>query len=416
MELLLLQLVALLRPLASIDWAAAIFEIVGVGLFGLLVAALLADSAVRKSLIFSAVDAAILSFSVWCLAIYVIYFHAARIGEVAKLVIPLLSYIVVKNVVRDRSEYETLLRWMLVGFSIPIVISTVLIATGHGLDSILYWTKEPRWRGAYEGSHTLGHSMTLFLIILVLYIEFPKFSGLIDVQKRSIPEKLVLGVLAGAALYCLYMSQVRTAIVGLIIFLGMYFFFTKRKVFVIGALGLVILAVSTLPYWFSTLLPEYAMREEGIKVTTMELGSGRPTMWLNDLKVFANAPIDQELAGVGIGNRGEHRGPLKRVDYVIYGHSDWLELLTQTGIMGVLLFSWIQISLLRKIMRVKEPEKYMFLAIFSSVNFMMLISNSYAWRIQVGQIYYMVLAYIEIQQLHFAETSEAVSLSEKQSL
>ena len=67
-------------------------------------------------------------------------------------------------------------------------------------------------------------------------------------------------------------------------------------------------------------------------------------------------------------------------------------------------------------MRVKEPEKYMFLAIFSSVNFMMLISNSYAWRIQVGQIYYMVLAYIEIQQLHFAETSEAVSLSEKQSL
>lgn len=127
MELFLLKLVGLFRPLASLSYAATFFEIAGIALFGLLVVALLANSAMRKSLRFSSVDAAIVTFTLWCIAIYVIYFEAARISDVAKLVIPLLSFIVVKHVLHERSGYE------------------------YGLDSIYYWTKLPRWRGAYEG-------------------------------------------------------------------------------------------------------------------------------------------------------------------------------------------------------------------------------------------------------------------------
>jgi hypothetical protein len=38
----------------------------------------------------------------------------------------------------------------------------------------------------------------------------------------------------------------------------------------------------------------------------------------------------------------------------------------------------------------------MFLAMFGAVSVMMAVSNSYVWRIQVSQLYYMVLAYIEV--------------------
>jgi hypothetical protein len=38
---------------------------------------------------------------------------------------------------------------------------------------------------------------------------------------------------------------------------------------------------------------------------------------------------------------------------------------------------------------------------------MMVVSNSYAWRIQVSQLYYMVLAYIEIQQSQTVLSTEA---------
>jgi O-antigen ligase len=405
MELFLVNLVALLRPLASLEFASVIFEIAGIVLFGLLVGAILANSAMRKALKISSVDAAISAFTLWCFAIYLIYFEVALIKEVGKLVVPLLSYIVTKNVVRDRSEYTALLRWALVGFSIPIVLSTVMIINGSGIDYVSYWTDLSRWRGAYEGSHSLGHSMTLFLMMLVLYTNIIKSAGAEGEKKRALFVNPVFGLLAMAALYCLYMSQVRTAVVGLILFSVIYLYFVNRKLLLIGGLGLGVLAILTVPFWLPALLPEFAMREKGIAVDTMELGSGRPTMWLNDLIVFANAPIDQQLAGIGIGNRGSRGGILVDADYVIYGHNDWLELLTQTGIVGVALFAWVQISIFRNILRMVGNQKYLYLAMFSAVNVMMVVSNSYAWRIQVSQLYYMALAYIEIQKPRIENSS-----------
>src|SRR5581483_1471532 len=145
MELFLLNAVALFRPLASMEFASAIFEIAGIGFFALLVGALLISSAVRKSLSFSAIDAAIITFSIWCAATYLIYFDLALIKEVAKLLIPLLGFVVVKNVIRERSEYAGLLRWALVGFAVPILLSAALIANGQGVDYVSYWTDVARW-------------------------------------------------------------------------------------------------------------------------------------------------------------------------------------------------------------------------------------------------------------------------------
>jgi O-antigen ligase len=381
MELFLVKLVALLRPLTSIEYVETLFAVLGVGLFAMLLAAVLVKAALHKSLRMSAVDGVIVAFTIWCVSISFIYYEGTQFAELAKLLIPFLSYTLVKNVIPDESDYKRLLFWIIVGFSVPTIVSAVLILTSNpaGSDGVMYWTQETRWKGAYFGSHDLGHSMTLFMITLVLYATL-RNSG--EDERRGTPrlaEYVLLGFLGIAALYCLYMSQVRSAILGLLIFATIYLYCYNKKLLMFGAIGLTVLAVVTLPFWFAKLLPEFAMRERGINVETMDLGSGRPNLWLNDILVFAERPIDAKLAGAGIGNRsgiGEAGGE-------VFGHNDWLDMLTQTGLIGLALFAILQILIFKKILRMEGKEKYAFLSLFIAVNLMMFVSNSYAWRIRL---------------------------------
>ncbi|MEX2162799.1 MAG: O-antigen ligase family protein [Sulfuricaulis sp.] len=396
MELFLLKLVALLRPLASMEYAETLFSILGVGLFALLFAAVLMKAALNKSLRLSAVDGVIVAFAVWCIAISGIYYEGTKIAEVVKLLVPVLSYTLVKNIIPDQQAYRSLLFWIIIGFAVPTLVSALLIAVSSStaLDIVNYWTQVPRWKGVYTGAHSFGHSMTLFFITLVLFFTLRKTG---ETEQHTISTHLantLFALLGIAALYGLYMSQVRTAVLGLLIFLCIFSLAVNKKVFLIGATTFVLAAIATSSYWLVAFNPELGAEGRGVEVGVINIGSGRPNLWLNDIRVFAERPIDAKLAGAGIGNRsgiGEAEGQ-------VYGHNDWLELLTQTGLIGLLLFATLQILIFKKILRMKGREKYAFIALFIAVNFMMFVSNSYVWRIQVGQLYYMMLGYIEIRQ------------------
>ena len=371
-------------------YADAFFDIAGGGLFALVVAAILSDSSVRKTLRLSAVDLLIGMFAIWCLTIYVVYYEEADFAHVVKMLIPLFSYTVVKNVVRERAQYAKLLLWMIVGFSIPVIASAGLIVAGKGVDYVSYWTGIPRWQGVYTASHNFGHSMTLFLIVLVVYVEMVREGA--ATTGFGWPKKMLLASLAGIALYCLYKSQVRSAIVGLVIFIGMYLYAYNKKLLLVGAATVTVIALVLLPYWMPVLLPDVWLIEIGRDHSLMGLGSGRPRFWIGDLKQFAALPIDQLLAGVGIGRNYQQQ------DLELMGHSDWLEILTNTGIIGFILFAALQVFMLRAILKMERRDKFIFLAMFCAVNVMMLVSNSYVWRIQVSHLYYMALAFVEVRR------------------
>ena len=400
MELVLLKLVAFLRPLGGIKYAEFAFELISILLITALGAALLVHGATRKVLRFSAIDAMILAFTIWCLTTYVVYFESASFAEVAKLLIPLLSYTIAKNVIGNERQYRALLFWIIVGFAIPTIGSAALILLGEGVQYVSYWTGVSRWEGVYIGSHNLGHSMTLLLIALVLFVEFSRREKQEGWQggRLIIPLFALLGLVA---LYCLYMSQVRTALVGIIIFTSIYLYFRNKRFLIYAIAAFAAIATTTVPFWLPALLPEVAMQQPGTELDSENLGSGRPRMWRNDLTVFASLPIDQKLAGVGIGSRfsGE-------TGQVLYGHNDWLELLTQTGIVGVGLFAMLQLLIFLAILRLPpERHRYPYLALFVAVNVMMMVSNSYAWRIQVGHLYYIILAFIELNQRQEVSTA-----------
>jgi O-antigen ligase len=243
--------------------------------------------------------------------------------------------------------------------------------------------------------------MTIFLFTLVLFFTLQSTG---DTEKHAISNRLentLFALLGIVALSGLYMSHVRTAVLGLLTFLCIFSYAVNKKVFLIGAATLVLVAIATSSYWLMAFNPEFGAEERGVEVNVMDLGSGRPNLWLNDIRVFAERPIDAKLAGAGIGNRsgiGEAEGQ-------VYGHNDWLELLTQTGLIGLALFATLQILIFRKILRMEGKEKNAFLALFVAVNLMMFVSNSYVWRIQVGHLYYMILAYIEIRQTLIPKTA-----------
>lgn len=395
MDLLLLKLVAFVRPLGGIKYAEVAFELISIVLIIALGAALLMRGATRHALRFSGIDALILAFTVWCLTIFVVYFESASFAELAKLLIPLLSYTIAKNIIANERQYRALLFWIILGFTIPAIGSAALILLGEGVQYVSYWTGVSRWEGAYIGSHNLGHSMTLLLITLVLFVEFFRRERNEEQGGRqnalTIPLCAFLGLVA---LYCLYMSQVRTALVGLIIFVVMYLYFRNKKYLIYSVAVIAVVATTTVPFWLPALLPEVAMRQPGAELDSDDLGSGRPRLWRNDLTVFAALPIDQKLAGVGIGSRVS-----EKTGQVLYGHNDWLEMLTQTGIVGVALFAMLQLLIFLAILRLPpERHRYPYLALFVSVNVMMVLSNSYAWRIQVGHLYYIILAFIELNQ------------------
>ncbi len=391
MELFLLKLVALTRPVLSMRFGEEFFSLFGIGLFGILVVAVLIRAAVQQSLRMSPIDALILAFAAWSIARAVIYFDASYIGALAKLLIPLFSYIIVKNVVPDRGEYRRVIFWIIVGFSVPALVSAGLIATGSpgAIAQEMYQTGLLRWGGTYSNSHNFGHSMTLLLMTLVVYVSL---RGVHEGERHGVSpraENVLLAFLGATALYGLYMSQVRSAVLGLLVFAGLYGYLQNKKALVLGGAALAVVAVLAAPIWIPALLHEFAPDRRTGPIELMDIGSGRLVRWTNDIALYAQLPIDQQLAGIGIGTTDTPEGTWG-------GHNDWLRIISDTGMIGFVLFAWLQILILRAILRIRERERYVFLALFAAVNVMMAVSNSYVLRIQVSQLYYIMLAFIEI--------------------
>lgn len=390
MDLFLLYSSAILRPIFFIELGQAnLFDLAAVALFVSMAIALLARAAVGGRLRFSAIDFMIAAFSVWCICIALIYPDKSDPRTLAKLLIPLAAYIVTKNVLADREQYVRMLTLMVAAFVLPVGISTVLILTGHGLEEYgeNYWTGIPRWEGAYAGSHNLGHNMT-FLIMLMTVLAALRSQT--EGSRRFVWFFLALGA---AAIYCLWASQVRTAIVGLFVFAAVYLFFTNKKILIYGTIALTVAAVVSLPFVLPYLFPDLIMiKKSGGDAT--QIASGRPGFWAHNLALFAQLPIDRQLAGAGIGNRAGY--PRDQGEGFMDSHSDFLDVAIQTGVIGFVLFTVLQIVILKKIFKLDAHGRHLFLAVFAAVAVMNLASNSYVARFGLAQMFYMLLAYIDL--------------------
>ena len=394
MELFFLYLFSILRPILFVKVDIEIgglnlFELAAIFLALLLFSMLIYKMGLKQKIYVSSIDLLILLFSLWCIGTYLAYSDSANVKEVAKIIIPLWTLVIVKNVITSKEQYMKLIFIMLVGFSIPITLSVLLTIMGKGIDDISYWTNIERYRGVYSDSHNMGHNMSFFIMMVVTYLCFTTNSKYKAIKSMSLWKKLFFIVLVSFAMFLLYKCWVRTAAIGLIIFLLIYLFFYNKRLLLMGtvfslALG-IIFAPVIIPRFFSDLQMVYEGEWDADK-----LGSGRIRLWSKTLEGFWELPIDKKIAGTGIGNQIGLSG--RQLDT----HNDMLGLFEETGVIGFILYVSLQFFILKRILTLAGREKYAFLAIFVSILAMNLVSNSYISRFGMAQFYYLIMAYVDL--------------------
>jgi len=402
MELFLLYLSAFLRPLLGIDFTqgssgsetSGIYNVTTAVLTVFLGGALFMNASLRRNLRVSAIDLSMAAFAGWCVAVYFIYYERAVGREVLKLIFPLFVYFVVKNVLTDREQYRKMIWLMIAGFTVPVALSTALVLQGKGVAYVRYWTDIPRYQGAYSDVHNFSHNMLFLLMLIAVYVVVSRFNREKEQQVSGKKQNvLYLGVLGLAALYCLIMTQARTQLLGLIVFFGYTLLvYNRRALYLVSALSIVLVIVFA-PIFMKAFFWDYQKVESGVW-SEDELGAGRPKIWKNNLNIFEKMPLDRQLGGVGIGNKEGLGG----TEGITDSHNDFLDVMIQTGMVGLLLYLLMQALLLRKILQLPGKEKHVFVAMFISVAMMNISSNSYITRSAIAQLYFLTMAYVELRK------------------
>jgi O-antigen ligase len=394
----LLGLFYFLRPIMFVDvgWDVAglnLAEMFAVAGTGLVILLFMARVVLTKRLRFSAVDMCIVLFVFWCVFVYVLYLDRSRLEDLAKFTWPFVTYLAMKNLIKDDAQWYKLLRFLLVGFAIPAGLSAFLIMQGKGLDQVIYWTGLHRFQGVYVNPHNLGHSMAFALMAVTIGYAWRRDIGF-KAKRTATLWRVFIMVLVLLCLYCLYKSYVRTAMVG---FAGFGFFFLvqhNRKLLLAMLAGLVLLVGSYMAV-VSTIFFDVVETIEGER-DVERIASGRPFIWKHNLSEFGRMGLDRQLAGVGVGNRRGIFVETAVSEDIWNSHNDFLEVLIQTGIVGFVLYMLMQLFLLRAIWRVDGALGRALLAMFLAVAMMNFVSNSYVVRFGIAQMYYMVLAVAEI--------------------
>lgn len=403
MDTLLLNLFAFLRPImfthAGIRVAGlSFFELAGI-LLGLLLLAMLSYRAtVTRQLYASSVDVAIVLFSFWCVAVFFIYIDESTVEKVVNYSLPLLTFIVAKNIITEKQQFQQLLFLFIAGFAIPVAASSVLIALGGGLQYEQYWTGELRYEGVYDGAHNLGHNVTFMIMLIVIYVTLRRSNQEDGEREIGKGKRFFMGALVVLGLYCLYQSRLRTAIVGLILFTVIYLFYFNKRMLILGMTGLLALSVIFAPIVIS----RFVGTRDGEIGSANEIFSGRLENWTSNLTGYVDLPIDRKLAGNGIGNELDLAGVHHDT------HNDVLGVIADTGLVGFILYMLLQLLILRKILELEDNERHVFLALFVAVFAMNFGSNSYISRFGLAQCFYLLIAYVDLPSVAKPALSSAV--------
>lgn len=401
MGALLANLFLLLRPMLSINTGIVIagfsfFEILTMAATAMLMAAALLQMIAGKRLGVSRIEIAMIAFIFWCVGVSLIYFQDADFKILVKWTLPLLTFMIFRRIFIYKEYCFRSLKWLLIGFSVPIVLSAAMIATGKGLYGVNYWTGLSRFSGAYAIPHEMGHSMLFFIMLSVIFIFLHK-----QILGRPIKKMFLLYILLMCLLasYCILKGQVRTVLVGFSIFLCTMIYFRSKAILLIVLLlsTPVVMSSSTFQSVFHDVVDVFSGDKE-----IEDAGSGRPGIWKRNFEVFSLKTIDRKIAGVGIGNYD--RDPSWNEDVnensnIWNSHNDWFEALFELGLVGFFLLLILYVMLYYRALSLPVSQRMCFLAVLNAVVVMNFLSNSYISRFALAQLLFILLAFIDLRSL-----------------
>lgn len=331
----------------------------------------------------------------WCLVVSVIRYEVTDFRLLMKWILPFVLYVLLRKVILNPREYLLCLRAMILGFLVVVVVNSVVIFRGGGLIGISYWTGLARYYGLYQGSHEFGHNMAFIIMLIPAYfILSTVFTGRSEWKKKTWV-LLASIVLFPLAIYGLFKSGVRTAIVGVVVYsMVLLFIYSKRlfALYIISASAALVIGLSFFTLLFSDLPGLPTAADKGI-------ASGRPDIWRHNLKIFSDLDIGEKMIGIGPGNILTSREMATKFqgvdmladDEAMDSHNDFLKALMETGIVGLLAVVVFYLMLMRKALAIAGPARAVYVAIIAAVIIMNIASNSYLSRFGMGQMFAMLM-------------------------
>ena len=302
---------AILRPLSLMGrenlsiGAVEITELMGVGISYLLILPLLAR---LRQIKLDFLTIFMLTFIFYALESII---WGSEIRRTAQTILPFIVFFSVRTIITETKQVRVLLIFLVLGFLIPIAFSTYNIVLGKSIHMIEWHSKMPRFAGAFTGIHTLSYSMLFFSFLYCILHHIYRF-------KYSL-NRLIIGFLLILSAYCLYKSLTRTAMIGFLLFWFIYLWGKNKKAFFVIVALSILVGIS-----FSDKIHSIVFKKEEIDFDTAT--SGRVTLIVNNINLFLDSSLTQQLFGRGLGH--DHRFPF---------HNDYIALLMNLGVVGLLL-------------------------------------------------------------------------------
>ena len=368
---LVLIIFAILRPLSLMGrenlaiGVVEITELMGVGISYLLILPLL--TRLRKIKL-DFLTLFILAFIFYSLESLI---WGSEIRRTAQTVLPFIVFFAVRTIITESKQVKFLLICLVLGFLIPITYSTFNIVLGKSIQMIEWHNKMPRFAGAFTGIHTLSYSMLFFSFLYCILNHVYQF--------RISLNRFILGILFILSAFCLYKSLTRTVMVGFILFWLIYLWGTNKRAFIVTIVLSILAAVV-----FSDHIYSIIFKKEEIDFNTAT--SGRVTLIVNNMNLFLDSSLTEQLFGRGLGH--EHLFPF---------HNDYIALLMNLGVIGLLLYIVLLCYLLLDIFVCRDRKtKYLFGAILVSVAIMNFGSNAVIFRFELSQYFWLIMALFHV--------------------
>lgn len=272
-----------------------------------------------------------------------------------------------------------------------------------------------RLQGGYENLHNQAHMM---LILTTLYT-FWYFYLPPGWWKRGAL------VAAGAAALFLFLSYVRTPLLGLALFAVLFPALERKWAYVVavGVAGAVGVAVSdTLAQRLTDILLVFAPDDH--TVDFLRLGSGRVGIWTVSMSNFLSRPVLDLVLGVGLG--GDLAMVQSYVDQyrssrggTLNPHNDYLTLLYQLGPVSVLCYVYMQGQIIVHALRNQRLTQDPFIRTFSSfaaalaalVFVTNTVSNSFVERVTPAMVLWTVAGLVFSQHRWLQHQAEAAPVA-----
>ena len=240
-------------------------------------------------------------FVVWCTIVTAVQWEHSDLKASIKWMLPFMIYLLLRRMVRIQTEdFLRYLRNLVLGFGVIVAVNVAAILQGKGLYSVNYYTGFERYQGVFKDLHSMAHTIGFAIMLVFIYSGLQRaWRGPGALAKTKSHDGGVRLIVALAA-FSLFKSNVRTVMIGLVVFFGVLLWLRNRRFFCVrGRTRRRMVAVWICPeIQCSGMLP--MAREWGLRSKWQDPGAHSYGVITCELRL--DLPFDQQITGLGVGN------------------------------------------------------------------------------------------------------------------